>query len=203
MSEVLVQKKFGIARKEFRLTETGIAIHEKKNRHEWEYSVPYDRIGFETIIKKDNSTRYMPYAMGIVFIASLAWMLMLIIHPPMGKDQVNYMTAGIGILLFGMLTNKGWLQRNLSYEYLTGGEKTIEFFRNEPNERAYDQFKLALYEKMRGLHKKRLFHAADMNLPFEMHAERIEWLKHINAINEEEIHDFKRRLYQHQQKNWN
>ncbi len=203
MSDVLSQKKAGIARKEFRLTDTSVFIRERKNQKEWEYSVPYENIGFETVIKKEINTNKAFIVTAVLFAISLAGVAMLFIHPPQAKDRVMYFTMPLFAVLFAFLTVKGWLQRNLVYEYLTGGHKTIELFKDSPDLESYAAFKTALYEKVKTFHKKRLLYDEDMNTPFELFAERIYWLKRINAINEEEIQEFQRKLNTHQHRHLN
>ena len=128
---------------------------------------------------------------------------MLFVHPPEDRNRSMYVFVPLFTVLMGFLTIKGWLQRNLIYEYLTGGEKTIEFLKNEPNETEYSRFKSALYERIKAVYKKRLLYDADMNAPFEMFEDRIKWLRDIDAIGEDEVQDFKRKLQAHQQRHFN
>jgi hypothetical protein len=203
MNEVLLQKKFGIGKKEFRLTENALAIRERKNQKEWEYSVPYEKIGFDTVIKKDLSTARGFWISVTLFVIGLVGMALLLIYPPQAKDRAMYGTMPLLTALVGLLTIKAWRQRNLVYEYLTGGEKNIEFFKSTPDEASYEAFKAALYERIKTVHKKRLLYDVDLNMPFETFADRIKWLKRMNAISDEEIQDFRRRLRQHQYRHLN
>src|SRR6478735_3155840 len=163
MNEVLRQKKFSITKKEFRLTETGVSINERKDQKEWEYTVPYEKIGFETVVKKDLANSKAFWMVAILFVFCLAGIVMLFVHPPEEKDKLMYVVVPGFAVMMGFLTIKGWLQRNLVYEYLTGGEKTIEFLKDEPNEAEYYRFKSALYDRIKAVYRKRLLYDADMN----------------------------------------
>jgi len=202
MNEVLTQKRVGLASKEFKLTDTGILVRETRQAQQWEYKVAYDDIGFDTMIKRDMSTKYVHLILSVLFGGSLVVLIACLLRPGV-IAPVNYISLGIWIILSGFLCIKAWLQRNTSYEYLTGGSKTLELFMNLPDEEAYNTFLSALYGRIKATHRKRLLDDADMNLPLEMHEPGIAWLKKIEAVSDEDILAFKRRHIMHQKRHWN
>jgi hypothetical protein len=202
MDEVLKQRRIGLASKEFKLTDGGILVRETRRAQQWEYRVSYNDIGFDTMIKRDLSTRYAHIIMSVLFVASLILLIASLLRPGL-ISPVNYISLGGWIILSGFLCIKAWLQRNTSYEYLTGGSKNLELLMDVPDERTYNAFLSSLYDRIKATHRKRLLDDADMNLPLEMHEASIAWLKKIDAVSDEDILAFKRRHSMHQKWNWN
>ena len=202
MNATLRQRKAGLARKEFFLGDESLLIRETKRLQQWEYHVRYEDIGFETMIKRDIASKYAHYPLSVLSLATLLLIVACALRPGL-LAPVSYVSLGIWTLLLSFMTAKAWLQRNTVYEYLTGGAKTLEFFRHAPDEADYTAFINALYSRIRATHRKRLLDDADMNLPMEMHEAGIAWLKKIHAVNEDDIRAFERRLAMYQKRQWN
>lgn len=200
MDDQFKQKIFGIAKKEFTLTDNGLFVKDRKTHSEWEYMIPYTSIGHESTIKKET-TAYRAFVVVCVLCAlSFVWLVYLIVNPPPVGYREGYFTAPLFAVTFGLLAVKGWLQRNTAFEYLTGGIKTVELLLNCPNKEEYEDFKAALYDRIRNCHKQEFLSQANLNVPIEAHLQHIEWLKRMNAISDEEIAEFRQRLLQHQTK---
>jgi hypothetical protein len=190
MENVLLVQKTVIGKNEFTLEKDCIHARQKKNGEKWEFRMPYEQIGFDTVRKSDNQLKYALYIcapLAVMFVIALVSSVIV------GRNKpVELLLFVFGIAFFTFFAMKSWVGRNIEYIYLQVGQKRIEMFSNVPDEQAVQNFIEEIHTRIRAKHKENFFKQPD-SIPLEIRIRQLNGLIAINAITEAERDDYLRK----------
>lgn len=177
-------QKRGLNRRSFILKEDKIIIENKTSGKINKYEVKLDQLGLDIHYLADNT---LP---GKIFLAVSLLFVVLGISGlifSLGSDPVIW---GFNIFFGIVLSSIAYFRQHQDDIFLTGGETTIVFYRNIPNEAAVLEFIEILKNHVKAYYKLK-FASIDENIPEQVFYGRINWLLDKEIISLDEFHNLK------------
>lgn len=183
MIAVLNQKR-GLNYRKHTLFTDKVVVETRSTTKVEKYEIRIEKLGFQIQYQADN-TIYRKALLAICVVIPIALTIShFILHNVDARSLIVNYICSFGIALFSVL------KQHQDDIYLTGGEKTLAFYRNIPQEEKVLEF-IALVNKTTKDHIKNKYLTFDPSTPDEEYLARMNWLKENDIISEEECEEYK------------
>ena len=189
LKELEQKRMFG--RKKFRLNDNNVEIYDKKINEEIEFSVDYLDLGVDTVKKSIKNSMFVELFFWAFFLIQFGLLIESLVFESENKGMLVFWSLGSGFFL-GMIFLIRW-QPGKKLIYLTGGQKSIEFFQEKPNKKAVETFIGELKNRIRKAYKNEYLKWEDKT-PVEQKIGQLEWLKRIKILDENDFEEFMRKV---------
>jgi len=183
MSKQLYQKR-KFTKKVFKLRKDEIDIFESSLGEEDEYSIDYLHLGVRTYKSNARDLHYQ-----FLFLSLFLVQISVLVYFLIAKWGILYLViwsllSGLFLGLF-LVSKFGAKKRTIM---LTGGERPIEFFQDQPTEMEVDEFVEETISRIKKAYKAKYLNCEKTDT-IEAKKERVEWLKKLKIISEEEMNE--------------
>lgn len=173
-----VQKRGINNSRKFILSTDKIIVESKTAREKLKYTVKLDDIGYDIYYKADSTLAgkiFLLVCLGIIIGMWIAFLL--------GKAELP--TAIIVSVILGFISLLNVLTINQDDVCLSGGPKTLCFYRNKPNEEAVSAFIDKVIRTSKEFVKNK-YSKIDISIPEDIFRARLDWLMELEIITDNE-----------------
>ena len=185
-----LKQKYYLSKKTFELTDRKVVIVEKSVFDDKEWEARYNELGLDLVKIKSREGIGNAVLFGGLLIVT-AFMTFKAF-----TDGTDYKLAFLFLFFCFMWGTVFWwsIQKYFAAHFvLRGGQKTLTFFINSPNEKTVKEFIDQIRERTKGRLKEELTHF-DPDLSFEDQLSNLKYLKNIDVIEQDEFEKIREQL---------
>jgi hypothetical protein len=183
MTQPVLEQKRGLSTRKFTLLPDRILVESKNVRTVDRYEVKLELLGNEKHYQADSTM--VGKIVIAVFLLMPALLAIGYFNNPTPKSKRELIAAA---LLSGLVALIGFLKQHKDDIFLVGGQKNLVFFRAVPDEASVLRFIDQVIAASRAyMHAK--YTVIDINLPEEVFAGRLTWLKEQDIIDDIEVEE--------------
>lgn len=186
-----LKQKYYLSKKTFALTERKVVIVEKSLFDDKEWEARYNELGLDLV--KIKSREGIGNA---VLFGGLLIVTTIMTFQAFTDGTTDYKLAFLFLFFCFMWGTVFWwsIQKYFAAHFvLRGGQKTLTFFINSPNEKTVKEFIDKIRERTKGRLKEELTHF-DPDLGFDEQLSNLKYLKNIDVIEQEEFEKIREQL---------
>lgn len=186
-----LKQKYNLSKKTFALTERKVVIVEKSLFDDKEWEARYNELGLDLV--KIKSREGIGNA---VLFGGLLIVTTIMTFQAFTDGTTDYKLAFLFLFFCFMWGTVFWwsIQKYFAAHFvLRGGQKTLTFFINSPNEKTVKEFIDKIRERTKGRLKEELTHF-DPDLGFDEQLSNLKYLKNIDVIEQEEFEKIREQL---------
>lgn len=185
-----LKQKYYLSKKTFELTDRKVVIVEKSVFDDKEWEARYNELGLDLVKIKSREGIGNAVLFGGLLIVT-AFMTFKAF-----TDGTDHKLAFLFLFFCFMWGTVFWwsIQKYFAAHFvLRGGQKTLTFFINSPNEKTVKEFIDQIRERTKGRLKEELTHF-DPDLSFEDQLSNLKYLKNIDVIEQDEFEKIREQL---------
>ena len=185
-----LKQKYYLSKKTFELTDRKVVIVEKSFFDDKEWEARYNELGLDLVkIKSREGIGNAALFGGLLIVTAFMTFKAF-------TDGTDIKLAFLFLFFCFMWGTVLWwsIQKYFAAHFvLRGGQKTLTFFINSPNEKTVKEFIDQIRERTKGRLKEELTHF-DPDLSFEDQLSNLKYLKNIDVIEQEEFERIREQL---------
>ena len=184
MKSKFIQKR-GIGYRKFFLYEDKIVIESRDLRKINRYEIPIEQLGFDLQYQADNVIASKIVLAILILISVASFVSYFFIDAPKDKN-----ISILNSVLFFLISLFAYLKPHSDDVYLVGGQKSLMFYRNRPNEESVLEFINKIIDTGKS-HIRANYLKFDEYTERDEYFARVEWYKRKKVISEDEMNEFK------------